>query len=86
MTTSNRHPPLTAGAGCDVAAPGQEHFLASLAAHAGEFATGVAAYVHLPFCPSRCPSCDHQTSVTHAAGDIDSYLDCLEREAGLIAE
>lgn len=85
MTTNSRRPPPAADAGPRAAAPGQEHFLASLAAHAGEFAAGVAAYVHLPFCPSRCPSCDHQASVTHSAGDIDSYLDCLEQEAGLIA-
>ena len=25
----------------------------------------LSMYVHLPFCPSRCLTCDHQTSVSH---------------------
>lgn len=45
---------------------------------------GVAVYVHLPFCPSRCLSCDHVTMVSHDPGAIDEYLDHLEQEFELV--
>ncbi len=44
----------------------------------------VSVYVHLPFCPSRCLSCDHNTTVTHDSADIDRYLDALEREMEMV--
>ncbi|MEM1190189.1 MAG: radical SAM protein [Pseudomonadota bacterium] len=44
----------------------------------------LSLYVHIPFCPSRCLTCDHQTSVSHDGRQIDRYLDSLEREIGLI--
>ena len=43
-----------------------------------------AVYVHLPFCQSRCLSCDHITTVTHDSTEIDRYLDDLERELALV--
>ncbi len=47
---------------------------------------GISVYVHLPFCPSRCLTCDHQTTVSHDHRQIDRYLDALEREIDLVAE
>ncbi|MEE4276918.1 MAG: radical SAM protein [Halieaceae bacterium] len=47
---------------------------------------GLSLYVHLPFCPSRCLTCDHQTSVSHDSRQIDRYLDAMEREVELITE
>ncbi len=43
-----------------------------------------AVYVHIPFCQSRCLSCDHITTVTHDGAVIDRYLDGLERELELV--
>ncbi len=45
-----------------------------------------AVYVHLPFCQSRCLSCDHITTVTHDGTVIDHYLDDLEHELEMVAE
>lgn len=47
---------------------------------------GLSIYIHLPFCPSRCLSCDHNTTVTHNPGDIDTYIDTLDAEMALITE
>jgi oxygen-independent coproporphyrinogen-3 oxidase len=44
----------------------------------------VAVHVRLPFCPSRCLSCDHHTIVSHGADDIDRYLGALDREMALV--
>lgn len=46
----------------------------------------LSLYVHLPFCPSRCLTCDHQTSVSHDGREIDRYLDAMEREIALVTE
>lgn len=46
----------------------------------------VSIYVHLPFCPSRCLSCDHNTTVTHDGTDIDQYLNALEREMAMVTD
>jgi oxygen-independent coproporphyrinogen-3 oxidase len=45
---------------------------------------GLSLYVHLPFCPSRCLTCDHDTSVSHNPREIDRYIDAIEREAQLV--
>lgn len=45
-----------------------------------------AVYIHLPFCQSRCLTCDHITTVTHDSTVIDRYLDDLERELELVTE
>ena len=44
----------------------------------------LAAYVHLPFCASRCHACTRQSQVSGFGRDIDHYLDHLEIEAKLI--
>ena len=46
----------------------------------------LSLYVHLPFCPSRCLTCDHQTSVSHDVRQIDRYLDAIEREIAIVTE
>jgi oxygen-independent coproporphyrinogen-3 oxidase len=45
----------------------------------------LALYIHLPFCPSRCLSCDHDTTVSHDSSDIDRYLDSIETELSLVS-
>jgi oxygen-independent coproporphyrinogen-3 oxidase len=47
-------------------------------------AHGISIYLHLPFCPSRCLSCDHHSTVSHDRRDIDRYLDALEAEIELV--
>lgn len=46
----------------------------------------LSVYVHLPFCPSRCLTCDHHSNVTHDSREIDRYLDDLECEMRLVTE
>lgn len=43
-------------------------------------------YVHIPFCPSRCLSCDHLAIVEHDRKSIDAYLTALASELHLMAE
>ena len=45
-----------------------------------------ALYVHIPFCPSRCLSCDHLTIIEHDHRAIDRYLDSLSTELSLMAQ
>lgn len=45
----------------------------------------ISLYVHLPFCPSRCLTCDHHSSVTHDGREIDRYIDGLEREIQILS-
>ena len=46
----------------------------------------LALNVHLPFCPSRCLSCDRVAVVQHRDDEIDRYIAHLEQELMLIAE
>lgn len=39
-----------------------------------------AAYVHIPFCPSRCTFCHWVTKTKSRTEEVDVYLDYLERE------
>ena len=48
-------------------------------------ATTAALYVHIPFCPSRCLSCDHLTIVEHDHKVMDRYLAHLNDELALMA-
>ena len=48
-------------------------------------ATTAALYVHIPFCPSRCLSCDHLTIVEHDHKAMDRYLAHLHDELALMA-
>ncbi len=43
-------------------------------------------YVHIPFCPSRCLSCDHLALVEHDSAVIDNYLEVLTSEMALMAQ
>mgnify|MGYP003334386289 CR=1 FL=1 len=44
-----------------------------------------ALYVHIPFCPSRCLSCDHLAIVEHDDKVMDRYLAHLHDELALMA-
>ena len=46
----------------------------------GSDVRGLAVYVHLPFCVSRCLSCDRITTTNHGADTIDRYLSLLDAE------
>ncbi|WP_279240909.1 coproporphyrinogen-III oxidase family protein [Candidatus Paraluminiphilus aquimaris] len=46
---------------------------------------GIGLYVHIPFCPSRCLSCDHLTLIEHDRTAIDNYLDVLAAELSMMA-
>lgn len=48
-------------------------------------ATTAALYVHIPFCPSRCLSCDHLTIVEHDHKVMDRYLAHLHDELAVMA-
>lgn len=61
-------------------------YVAALADEKRNIEDAVSLYVHLPFCPSRCLTCDHQTSVSHDQKQIDRYLDTLEIEIQLVTE
>lgn len=45
-----------------------------------------ALYIHIPFCPNRCLSCDHLTVIEHDRKAIDAYLDVLEAELSVMAK
>ena len=47
--------------------------------------TSAALYVHIPFCPSRCLSCDHLTIIEHDHKAMDRYLAHLHDEFALMA-
>ncbi|HCL94328.1 MAG TPA: hypothetical protein DIC24_06850 [Gammaproteobacteria bacterium] len=46
----------------------------------------LALNVHLPFCPSRCLSCDRIAVVQHQPGEIDHYVTNLANEVARIPE
>ncbi len=53
---------------------------ASRLTHAAQLAPAFGVYVHVPFCPSKCPYCDFNTYV--GMDDLaPAYLDALVREA-----
>lgn len=43
----------------------------------------VSAYVHIPFCPSRCTFCHWITKTKSRSEEVDDYLDHLELEMGI---
>ena len=49
-------------------------------------ATSAALYVHIPFCPSRCLSCDHLTIIEHDHKAMDRYLAHLHDELAIMSE
>ena len=46
----------------------------------------LALNVHLPFCPSRCLSCDRIAVVQHQPGELEHYVANLARELARTAE
>ena len=40
--------------------------------------------MHVPFCPSICPYCDFHV-LTRRSGQVEAYLEQLEREASFLA-
>lgn len=52
----------------------------------GESTERIAIHIRLPFCPSRCLSCDHHTTVEHRREPIDQYLEALEHEIALVTD
>ena len=50
------------------------------------FDTPLALNVHLPFCPSRCLSCDRIAVVQHQPGEIDRYVTNLANEVARTSE
>ncbi|MDP5069418.1 MAG: radical SAM protein, partial [Congregibacter sp.] len=64
----------------------QNDYIAALEDEKHHSDESLSMYVHLPFCPSRCLTCDHQTSVSHDQKQIDRYLDALELEVQLITD
>ncbi len=70
----------------DSPAVSQADYAAALDAEGAGAPLPVSIYVHLPFCPSRCLSCDHETTVTHDSSVIDRYLDSLDREVTQVTD
>ena len=50
------------------------------------FDAPLALNVHLPFCPSRCLSCDRIAVVQHQPGEIDRYVTNLANEVARTSE
>jgi oxygen-independent coproporphyrinogen-3 oxidase len=63
-----------------------DEYVEALSIERSDDSDALSLYVHLPFCPSRCLTCDHQTSVSHDGRQIDRYLDALEREVEMVTE
>lgn len=72
---STHTPGLTAGEYADV-----------LSSWSATGSKNIAIHIRLPFCPSRCLSCDHHTTVTHNGDTIDDYLNCLEQEIEMVTD
>jgi len=56
----------------------------ALADLAGQPARELSLYVHLPYCVKRCHYCGCNAAVPDRRGDVDRYLDHLERELDLV--
>lgn len=46
-------------------------------------ASGISAYVHIPFCPTRCTFCHWITKTKSKDDEVEVYLDYLDREMAL---
>ena len=76
--------PHVIGGDCVVVADSDAHRTLANAISKSNAETS-ALYVHVPFCPSRCLSCDHLTVIEHDSAVIDSYLSVLNTELNTIA-
>jgi oxygen-independent coproporphyrinogen-3 oxidase len=63
-----------------------EEYEAHLRRRRDQSPSPISLYIHLPFCPVRCFSCNSATNVIHDPNQIDAYLDNLDRELALITE
>lgn len=43
----------------------------------------LSAYIHIPFCPTRCTFCHWITKTKSKSEEVDVYLDYLDKEMGL---
>ena len=97
MKWSNQKPPGLADifernhsphaiAGDRVAMLDSEAHLALQRAISKSDAEASGLYIHIPFCPSRCLSCDHLAIIEHDRKAIDTYLDVLATELAAIAD
>jgi oxygen-independent coproporphyrinogen-3 oxidase len=46
----------------------------------------LSLYVHLPFCAERCYYCGCNATVTNRESVVDTYLDRVEREVGMVVD
>ena len=46
----------------------------------------LSAYIHIPFCPTRCTFCHWITKTKSLAEEVDVYLDYLDKEMALFKE
>ena len=46
----------------------------------------LSLYLHVPFCAELCLYCGCNTAVTRSYKAVASYVECLEREIGLVAQ
>lgn len=64
---------------------GEADWLAALDELASSPERDASLYVHLPYCIKRCTYCGCNAAIPHQLGDVDRYLDHLERELDLVA-
>ena len=83
-TAGQRKQPAAEPSFSGASAVGSADYAEALSRQPRHTAVPAAVYLHLPFCPSRCLSCDHNTSVNHDPATIDRYLDALERELSMV--
>src|SRR5215207_10156029 len=56
------------------------------ALHSADRETDFGVYIHWPFCLSKCPYCDFNSHVRHAAIDETRFLRAFEAEIASTAE
>lgn len=80
-----QHSPHALGGDAVALVDGNAHLSLAKAISSSRASTS-GLYVHIPFCPSRCLSCDHLAIIEHDRNAIDAYLNTLASELGLLAE
>ncbi|MEZ4387583.1 MAG: oxygen-independent coproporphyrinogen III oxidase [Candidatus Krumholzibacteriia bacterium] len=64
---------------------GEADWFAALDELAASAERDASLYVHLPYCVKRCHYCGCNAAVPDQRGDVDRYLDHLERELDLLS-